>query len=424
MAKKSRKSSQVNNPYVSQAEQYAVIRYGPQVSGLRTLLQNARSEYQRSVKNARQGAQAVQDAVAQASPLVDQAYADAGVRMQQRQSIVDQDLAQIGQPQGLSAALQQAIALERQGAADSMAREQAFSQSALQRRATDAVVASRAAITEAKDTRNLAVGQILQQATDLAGQRGAFIASTAQDLAGDAAAAQAKADAQAADRALRQYTAELQANTSIENNKRTNRTSRRNAAARAEADAIKAGQAADDKYLTKFGLTRDQFMGLPDDVKQRLAQSASSDGTTTEKTPTGVDLATPTQFGNFKDSVSAAQRAASVLKNRKLPRSKAAQVLLQGVPAYTDPKTGEKIPAIKPATKSALQAKIALDLVYDGRVSRGTRQEMWQRGFTLDKLGFKGPPSGPPASPAQKKLTRTVGSQLASLDELLRQLGN
>lgn len=424
MAKK--RKPQPVNPYVQQAEQYAVIRYGPQVSGLRTLLDQARKSYQETVKNARAGSQAVQQSVAAAQPVIGQAYTDAGAQMANAAAIVNADLGQGGP----SSALTQAIGLEREGSANRLAREQAFSQAALQQRATDAVVASRAAITGAKEQRANTVGQILSQANDVAAQRGAFVTSTAQDLAGDAASAQAKADAQAADRAQKLLIAKL-------NNRQDTQASIRSsgidpktglptqnaktAAAKAEADAIKAGNAADDKYLTKFGMTRDEFLALPDDARTKLAQSASSDGSTTEKTPAGVKLATPAQFGSFQDSVSSAVSYAKEFKAHGDKRSTAAQQLVQGKSSIsiTDPKTGAKVKTKGVPKTDQLAASIALDLAYDGAISRRNRQELWKRGFTLDRLGYP-QPKKPPTS---KQVTRTAIGGIQGLDALLRQLG-
>src|SRR4051794_12003487 len=108
MAKK--RKPQPVNPYVQQAEQYAGIKYGPQVSGLRTLLDQARKSYQETVKNARAGSQAVQQSVSAAQPVIGQAYTDAGAQMANAAAIVNADLGQGGP----SSALTQAIGLERE----------------------------------------------------------------------------------------------------------------------------------------------------------------------------------------------------------------------------------------------------------------------------------------------------------------------
>jgi hypothetical protein len=122
----------------------------------------------------------------------------------------------------------------------------------------------------------------------------------------------------------------------------------------------------------------------------------------------------------LKDDISKALTYARDFKTDQRSRAEAAKLLVQGRTSQTvkttDPKTNVagsvKIPGV-PATDQ-LTASVALDLAYDGHVSKKNQRELRRRGFKVKGLGY-------PTYPLAGAFTGGGGDLLS---QLIRSLSN
>ncbi len=376
MARRQQQRRPAADPFLTQAQQLAILRFGPELSGLNALRSQAAADYKSMVANAKGSRKAVEAGIADAAPKVSAAYDAATDRIGQVNTIVDADLAKIGPVTGQSAALQQAIQLERQRAANSIATLKGSATADFEQQGLDAVKAERAAVKAARQQRSEAFGQIAQRAVDLGREQGAFVTSTAQQLGGEAAAAQAAAEQRAAELANARLIARINARTSRQNAEMQAETSRQNAQTQADATLGAAQISADARRDTAGG--------------GRGGRSG---------------LRTRDAHRSFQDEVSRLQRTVAGVRRRRPNTSRQAlgQLLLDGVPAGREPVLNQKgervvdadgvlrtreVPAINPATKNALATTVALDLALNGKVSRGTLDKLHKAGFSIRELGL------------------------------------
>jgi hypothetical protein len=129
---------------------------------------------------------------------------------------------------------------------------------------------------------------------------------------------------------------------------------------------------------------------------------------TKDKAPkpnSGQGWATGEQQGQAQDKIGSALSYASQFKSKGLSRAQAAQVLVAGkksAPIYSTvkqkgkpdqhlaalnpdgtPKTTRAVPAYDP-----LMASVALDMAYDGHVSKANVKKLHARGIRIDALGY------------------------------------
>lgn len=354
------------NPFVTKAQQLAVLKYGPEISGIAGLQRQAQQDYRTMVQNAQGSRKATQAAIDRATPQIDQAYQGAAQQLGNINGIVDQDLSKIGPVSGQSAALQQAIQLERQNASSGLATLQGAANQSLQQQGIDAVTGQRAAVKAAKQQRSDTYGQLLNRLSDLATERGTFVSQTAQDLASAQSAAAAKAASEAADRSEKLLEARIAARTSRANSQRTAENSQRSSQATIKAARIRAGASRDTAEI-------------------RAAQKAGL--------PKGVKPATPSQQGGFQDEVGKAVQYAKQFRNDGRKRPDSASLLLKGRNSQTisRPVNGQvqKVTIPKVPSFDQLAASVALDLAYDGRVSNANVRKLRQRGYNVKGFGWK-----------------------------------
>src|SRR5690606_3576464 len=105
MARRRRRQRDSLNPYLRQAAEYATIKYGPEVQGLRTLVAQAQKERRQRVTQARGARDAILGAIDESRPRLAGEFDRAAQQMQSTREIIDQDLARIGPVGGGSAAI-------------------------------------------------------------------------------------------------------------------------------------------------------------------------------------------------------------------------------------------------------------------------------------------------------------------------------
>jgi len=117
----------------------------------------------------------------------------------------------------------------------------------------------------------------------------------------------------------------------------------------------------------------------------------------------GPDWGTSAQQGTAQDEVGSALRDAKRLKAAGYDRHKAATSLLSGAKGepVLDPKTGKPVLVTDPKTKvttkkmtgsldshDALWTSVALDVLYDGHISRYNAKRLHARGLKVEDLGY------------------------------------
>lgn len=379
------------DPYMDQATQQALVRFGPQLDGLRALMANADQNFKAALGQAEGSRVAVQGAVQQTLPVARGIYDEADQRSAFVRGVVDNDLAKLGPVGGVSNAISQAITLERAGSADRITRGRASTLGDLAQQSVRAAAGEQYAKQGARTRYESDVEKILAQAQGVAGQQGAFTAATAQDLR-DAAAQRAQALEIANNaNATRITTTKINARTS-ERNARLSASARR-AAARATHNTAAASLAE----RTRHDLA----------MEANAARGGGSSG--------GSKYATPSQHHAIDNGVQLALPVAKQYKAAGMSRAALAKLLLNGAPAAVAAeddgkvKKGDKLPAIKPVTKDQLIASVALDLAYDGRVSYANFQKLRKLKLNVKALGY--PANRQPRPPAQ----RASGADFAAL---------
>lgn len=331
--------------YRQQAADLSLVRFGPEISALTALLRDAQSTRDTRLRQAVNARDAGVSAALSAIPAVHQAYA--GAAGQVTPAFVNGG--------GIEASALQA----RMGESEALATSQ------LQDRRVAAVQGAGAARGQilreyAQDT-----GKIYDRARDLKRESGAFKSSTIMDLLG--------ADAKAAADVARQ-TRDL---------------------TQSERNSIRSSGQDPDKPLPGGG-----YAPIPGG---RLDPKAKN----TKK------WATPTQQAAASDTLGVAFTEAKSLiaDSPGITRQKAATLLLQGaddipdkeIPVYDpvtgkkriDPKTGlavtKTVPGVKGVKqiKSQLLVSAALDLAFDGHLSRRTQDLLHKRGIKINPLGVR-----------------------------------
>jgi hypothetical protein len=353
MAKK--KTTARRSRFADDAALQALVRYEPEESGLKALAQQARADYGVSVRQAQTTGDLTLQAARQAIPSVSRIYDQAGLDQAKTANLVSPELAGLSGPQG--ATLQRGGALE---VAQQLANLRASKASALEDLNTRAVAARQGqqfGVLNARQKFMADMNKILGQSQSLARQKGAFTASTIN---------------------------------SLEEAGRQRAVTKRGQDKTAEAAAGRL-----DAQL------RGQDLSHADRVASRKAAQKTA--------AAGGKLQTPAQHGAVKDQVESIKSWIQSNKPDYKSRHEMALDLVQGVPAQTitDPKTGQKVrdPGV-PKAPSQLAASIALDLAYDGHVSRRNVAELHKRRLSLNMLGFKGAAGTKPRRPAPKPVVR------------------
>jgi hypothetical protein len=147
------------DPYATQAQNITTSRYGPEISALAALMRQAEEDRDTSYRQAKSGRQFTVGAVDQARPMIANAYT--------------------GAKNAIAPAFAQSGGIEATALNARMGEAQALANYQLQGRRVSAVEGEQAARNFTSDR-----AKIGQRATDLARESGAFTASTIQDLIG------------------------------------------------------------------------------------------------------------------------------------------------------------------------------------------------------------------------------------------------
>lgn len=352
MAKKKR------NRFASEAAQQSLVRFGPQLTALTQLADEAGKTYRSTTANARVAAEGTQAAVDRALPEVQGIYDQAGLAQSiANGGLLGGDLAHItGGGLGVDA-IKAGAANEAATMTRNLASARAAAVADLMSRRTRASEGAQFSTENARSDLLGALTKIAQQRLALGDQRGAFESSVISDLQ-NAATKQAHDTAQkSADRRNRLLTAGVNPDGTV----------------------IPGGKA--DKPGKK-GAAR-----LPGGAK---LQSTSAHSSLLSKLDAVKAVAAPLVAQAKKEGHS---------------RAFVGRLLLHGVQGGTlhdpatgrvkvDPNTGleQQAPSIK--AQDPFLTTLTLDLLYDGHVSHRNAQMLHRRGFSLKALGLPGPPSG------------------------------
>jgi hypothetical protein len=349
--------------YRQQASDLTLIRYGPEVSALTALMRQAQSDRTDRIRTARSTASLIQNAVDQARPQIASLYAKAGPAAQAAYNIAAPQLAAM--PAGSPFAA--AAALERSGLQGRLTESRAGALTDLSSRRIAAQEG--AAYAETAADRDLAKtrGQIGQRAQDLAREQGAFSASTIRDLLDADASAKAKAQADALGRQTSLSTALIGQGKPMTGGKLDPSTPMNQAAInKANREAKAKGQ----KWLTageqgKIGDTLGQAL--------HEAQTLQKSGAARHEVA-GLLL-------EGADDVKGKPVYRTVEKNGKRVQERVLN------PDGTQKTTGD-IPGVQ-QIKSQLLVQAALDVAYDGHLSKRTQRLLHKARIQIGPLGVR-----------------------------------
>jgi hypothetical protein len=336
------------DPYTSQAQALSIVRYNPEVSALAALLRDAEDRRDTALRQARATRQFGVGAIDQALPELKQDY------------------------KGAAAAVTPAFAggggIEAQALQARMAESQAQAKAQLQARRVGAVEGEGAARSAAFRDYASDRAKIGQRAVDLSREEGAFITSTIGDLAGADAKAQADANALGA-RLTQQERNSLRSagidpdtgqpipNGPLDPNRKTG-TAKPNGG---KGWASQTQQAAASDEIQRL-------LGEAKDYKT----AGQARGVTAQHLLAGADKVSRPVY----DTVPIKDAAGNVVGHKQVKRLNP-----DGTPVTHDD------PGFKSA-KSQLLASAALDMAYDGHLSRRNEKLLHARGIQLKPLGL------------------------------------
>jgi hypothetical protein len=355
------------NRWTRQAALEALLRFGPELSGLKALQREAEGQFRSSVHGARATARGTVQAVRGAKPEVRDIYHDARHATKDIGQVIGPDMA------GVPASLQAAISQETTGFRNRMAESQAAALTDLTQQRVAAQAGKGAAIRSARDEFANQIQQVLQRRLDLAQEQGAYTSLRVGEL-------------------------------------------------RQEAQ-----KRADQFALKQMGLTQSERNSIRSSGIDPNTGKPIPGGRLDPKTEKGKKgRATRAQIGSAQDTVGLANSWVTRLRHAGLDRHDIAQVLLSGRESSTvqihDPSTGKPVynPDGTPKTKkvsavpkiaSQLLLSATLDQHFGGYVSEATRRKLHRRGIYLTDLGLVNlrdyrrknkprPHGGPPSSGA------------------------
>lgn len=362
MARRRRRSSWVQQ----QAAMEALVRYGPEISGLRELQAQAESNYRTAVQQARGGARAIRQGVRQARPQFNAIYDRAGEAQTRAAQVYE------GNVEGLAPAadpIKAAIAGEQRLLSGQIAQSRAADMSMLRQRSLGAREGRVLGERQALQTRADELGKILQRRQDLRGEQGAFMAATLGELMEE--------------RRGRRQQLRLERMAQRGQTRRTRITQRGQ-----NRRAVQEQRQSERNSLRSAGIDPDTGRPIPGG---RLDPRAPQNR---QRQP----RATPGQVGAAADAYGEAFTWARQLRDRGRPREDVMRVLALGVEEapVKDPQTGRPVlnpdgtPRVRPGIpkiKSALLLTAAVEVAYQGFVSNATAKMLRRRGLRLSDLG-------------------------------------
>lgn len=166
--------------FISEAAQQALVRFGPELSGLRELQRQAEKNFSTGVQTARVSGAAIGAAIDEAAPQVARIYDRAGLdQARVAHTLVGQDLAGLG---GVANSIKAGASLEAGAMAGRLGEARANALTELQTRGVQAREGEGFAVKKARDEFVEAIGQVLRRKQDVRREKGAFTSATAGDL--------------------------------------------------------------------------------------------------------------------------------------------------------------------------------------------------------------------------------------------------
>ena len=324
MARRRRRG--VNPDDLTTATAEAEEKYGPEISTVRGLIDEARAQYEGDVTAAKSNARAVRSYARAAKPEVKKIYTGATSAADAAADDVSRAFGGLGSAADIFRA---ATAREEGGQRSRIAEAQANAKQSLVDRGVEAQAGQAFAVNNARSGYNKNIGTLGQKLADIGVQQGASIAARLGDLRSERAK-------RATDKQIARENAASRASEGA-----ANRTSRESIAA--------ANRAAADK---------------------RAGAKAGKD-----------NRASAPRLEALSSEFAKAKRIAAGL-SKSDSRSTAAEKLVQGtVIAKGDTSGTRPIPAFR-----ELVASIALDMAYDGHVSRANAQKLHKLGYKVSDL--------------------------------------
>jgi hypothetical protein len=344
------------NRFINQAALEALVRFGPELSGLKELQREAIMEYATGIKQAHGAARGIVGTIDQARPNVRKIYDDAGVSASRHASMLSGDVAALP---GVANSIKAGAQLEGTHALAALRDAQSAALTDLQSRRVAAKEGEAFAVNRAHSELVDSLAKVLGRKQDLRREQGAFTALTSRELR---QAAQERAD-----------------NLSI---------------ARGRIRATERGQNVTKRGqdVTHADRVRQQNIEHADRVAARKAKGkAKGKGGASGYGPNGQ---TPEAHDKFASSVEDMVRIATPWA-KHLSRAQIVAKLTKGRPALSTPLPGggrASLPAIKPMPAD-LRMSVALDIATSGYVGGRTIRRMRSRGWSVAQMGL---PTKPP----------------------------
>jgi hypothetical protein len=340
-----------NRRFISQAASEALVRFGPELSGLRELQRTAKSNLSLGVHQAQATSRGIEAAVAQARPGLAKVYDKAGLQQAAiAHTLIGSDLAGLGPGADRFKA---AGATEAAGAASRLGEAKTNALTDLTSRGVRAKEGEQFQIEQALRQFTSDYKSILQRKQDLRKEKGAFTATTLEQLAQDAA-----------DRQLKKSIAS-------------------------------AGNAT---TLAAKGVD-----GQGNPLPGRHPDGRPRAGSGTKRLPGGAKLLTQSEHNTLSSKITDARDSVSDLVKAGIKSGKSRaeinKALAHGIPGYTvhDPLTGRlKInkdgsPVTQPGLKAVpeLLRNVILDQIFYGGISHATAAKLHSKGYSVAHLGLK-----------------------------------
>lgn len=344
--------------WANQAAMEALVRYGPEESGLNEMQRQATTDLQTSIAQARGTAQGVVSMANAARPGVAKIYDQAGLNQARTAHTLEGDTAQLG---GVANSIKAGAALEQTVGLRHLRESKASALTDLSQRAVAAKEGQTWATRKAQDDFASTIAQVLGRKIDLAREKGAFTASTLDSLL--------------------------------------------------QSDMDRKQQLAiANARLTQSERNSLRSAGIDPDTGRPIPNGRLDPHRKTGSGGSGRFNATRAQIASAQDAYSQTRGLAVQLKQAGLSRADASVALLHGrdaAPVYQtvttkDPRTGKVTTkqvrvlnkdgtpktrsAVEPA-KSALLLTAALDMAYMGHLSRDTARKLRDRGLHPKQIG-------------------------------------
>jgi hypothetical protein len=335
---------------MTQAALQALVRFGPEQSGLKAARRDAESAYKTTVRQADATSQGIQYAIGKVRPEVKGNYDAAGLQAARAAHVADASLG-AGVPDSMKAA----IATERAGFDRRLGESRAQALTELGDRRVQAVEGAGFAKSNAQRVLASSLTKLFERGQDLRRESGAFKVATAQQLQ---QAAQDRADTLANQQAGRHQ------------QNLTRRQSERSS-------------------LRSAGIDPDTGKPIPNGKLDPKAKTGPGAKPKTQDEINRIGAASD-EIDRLRDEIKTFPGAS---------RSEIAAILLKGAkdtplhdpatgkPAYNKDGTPKVTPGVEKA-KSRLLLSVALDLQTKGYVTKANHQALVRRGLRLRDLGL------------------------------------